>query len=66
VKTGLNPTKPVRIKVVSAADQIKVYLNNQSSPCIDVHDSTYSDGFIGFETFNVRASFGALSVRTGV
>jgi hypothetical protein len=65
VKTGLDPTKPVRIKVISAADQIKVYLNNQSSPSIDVHDDTYSDGFIGFETFNVRASFGALSVRTG-
>jgi hypothetical protein len=65
VKTGLDPSKQIKFKVVAVGDHIQVYLNDESAPRIDVHDDTSSDGYIGFETSNVQASFGPMSVRIG-
>jgi alpha-L-rhamnosidase len=65
VKTGLNTSKPIKFKVVAKGDHIEVYLNQESSPRIDVHDDTYSDGFIGFETAQAQAAFGPIAVGTG-
>jgi alpha-L-rhamnosidase len=66
VKAGLDASKPVKFKVVATGDRIQVYLNDGSSPRIDVRDDTSSDGFAGFETSGVQASFGPLSVRIGI
>jgi alpha-L-rhamnosidase len=65
VSTNLDTTRPVKFKIVTAGDHIEVYLNDESSPRIDVHDNTFSDGFIGFETAQVRATFGPVSVKIG-
>ena len=65
VKTGLDPAKPIKFKVVAVGDHIQAYLNDRSSPCIDIHDDSSSDGFIGFETSGVQAGFGPVSVKTG-
>ena len=65
VKAGLDASKPVKFKIVATGDQIQVYLDDGSSPRIDVHDDTSSDGFAGFETSGGQASFGPLSVRIG-
>jgi hypothetical protein len=65
VPTNLDTTKPVKLKIVATGNHIEVYLNEDSSPRIDVHDDTFSDGFIGFETAQVQATFGPVSVRIG-
>jgi alpha-L-rhamnosidase len=65
VPTNLDTTRPTKFKIVTAGDHIEVYLNDESSPRIDVHDETFSDGFIGFETAQVKAAFGPISVRIG-
>jgi alpha-L-rhamnosidase len=65
VKTGLDATRPVKFKIVAIGDHIEVYLNDEKSPRIDVHDDSYSEGYIGFETAQVQASFGPLSVKVG-
>jgi alpha-L-rhamnosidase len=65
IPTGLDATKPVKFKVITQGDHIEVYLNDEAAPRLDVHDDTFSDGFIGFETSHVEASFGPLSVKNG-
>jgi hypothetical protein len=44
VKTGLDASKPIKFKVVARGDHIEVYLNDEASARIDVHDSSFSDG----------------------
>jgi alpha-L-rhamnosidase len=65
VKTNLDTTEKIKFKITAIGDHIDVYVNGESSPRIDVHDDTFSDGFIGFETAQVEASFGPISVRIG-
>jgi alpha-L-rhamnosidase len=62
VKTGLDTSNPIRFKMVAKDDHIQVYLNDETTTRIDVHDSSFSDGYIGFETNHVRATFGPIAV----
>jgi alpha-L-rhamnosidase len=62
VHTGLDTSQPARIKIVTAGPSIKVYLNNDATPRLDVQDDQFSAGYAGFETFHTKASFGTVSV----
>jgi alpha-L-rhamnosidase len=63
VKTDLDTSQPVKFTVVTAKDEIKVFLNDENSPRIDVHDTAFSDGYAGFQTYHTKATFGPISVK---
>lgn len=59
-KTGLDTSKQIRFKVVAQGDHFQVYLNNEAKARIDVRDSAFSDGTLGFSSLNTSVSFGSL------
>jgi alpha-L-rhamnosidase len=61
IKTDVDSAKPLKLRVVAIGDHIQVYINDEASARIDVHDSSFSEGYFGFETNHVQASFGAIS-----
>jgi hypothetical protein len=61
IKTDVDSAKPLKLRVVAIGDHIQVYINDEVSARIDVHDSSFSEGYFGFETNHVQASFGAIS-----
>jgi hypothetical protein len=63
-KTGVDTTKPVRIKIATAGPLMKVYVNDEAKPRLFVRDETFQDGYAGFEAFHVKAGFGKLSIST--
>jgi hypothetical protein len=58
----MDPSKDIRVKVVTKQDHIQVYLNDETTPRIDLHDGSFSEGYASFETYHASAAFGPLSV----
>jgi alpha-L-rhamnosidase len=66
VKTGLDTSRMINFKVVTSNDHIQVYLNDETIPRLDVHDTAFTDGYAGFQTYNTKATFGPISVKAVV
>lgn len=55
--TPISTTSTNHLKVVVNGSNIKVYLNDMNTPKIDINDSSYISGGIGFRTCNAQANF---------
>ena len=55
--TNLNLNARYHVKIAANGSNIKVYLNNSSTPCIDVNDATYSSGNFGLIVAGAKATF---------
>jgi hypothetical protein len=53
-----------RVKVEAHGDQLRVYLNNDTTPILQAVDSTSSSGKIGMQTWLTSASFDNVVVRS--
>jgi alpha-L-rhamnosidase len=63
IKTGLDTSKFIRCKVVTVGGHLQVYLNDETSPRIDVQADNTGEGFMGFICYHVQASFGPVHVE---
>ncbi|MBH5317203.1 DUF1080 domain-containing protein [Paenibacillus sp. GSMTC-2017] len=60
--TPINLNESHHLKVVTNGNNIKVYLNNSTSPVIDVQDSTYASGRFGLNVHYGKAAFKNINV----
>ncbi|MGX6739530.1 glycoside hydrolase family 32 protein [Streptomyces xantholiticus] len=63
--TTVTPGRTYHLKVVASGSNIKVYLNNSTTPAINVTDSTYASGRLGVNTFNGTGEFQDVDVFIG-
>lgn len=55
--TGLGFASMRHLRVVNVGDNVKVYLNNEATPRIDVNDSTFASGYMGLVAFSSHWHF---------
>ncbi|MGW7287562.1 hypothetical protein ACWGH4_18970 [Streptomyces sp. NPDC054847] len=60
--TTVTPGRTYHLKVVASGSNIKVYLNNNTTPAINATDSTYPSGRLGINTFNGASEFQDVNV----
>lgn len=55
--TGLSMSTMRHLRVVNVGDNIKVFLNNETTPRIDANDSTFASGYFGLTAFSSHWHF---------
>lgn len=63
VSTGLSFSAMTHVKVQNSGGRLLVYVGSESTPRIDVSDSTYSSGFTGFATYGTHSYFDTFLVE---
>ncbi|MCX7921256.1 MAG: hypothetical protein N3B21_04430 [Clostridia bacterium] len=53
----VNPNTSYHVKVVADKNQMKVFMNNMSTPLISASDSTYTVGSVGLRSYSTAATF---------
>lgn len=53
-----------RLKVVMVGQRLRVYLNDEPMPYVDVYDSTYASGSVALRAFRVSGTYDNLVVST--
>ncbi|WP_343274651.1 PA14 domain-containing protein, partial [Ligaoa zhengdingensis] len=53
-----------RLKVVAVGPRIRVYLDDETEPRVDVYDSTYTEGSVAIRGFNVKGVIDNIVVST--
>lgn len=54
---GIDFSALTHVKVVASGSNIKVYVNNETTPRIDVNDSTYTSGYVSLATCGTHSHF---------
>ena len=62
VKTGLDPFKPVVIRVSVSGKAIRVFLNDETAPRIEASDTDFESGYVSLATCGPTAAFTDFSV----
>lgn len=62
VATGSDPTQPVTLRVEVAGGGIRIYLNRETTPRIDIFDNYYGDGYFSLATCGADGEFADLSI----
>jgi len=60
--TGLSMSTMRHLRVVNVGDNIKVFINNETTPRIDVNDSTFASGYFGLTAFSSHWHFDNVAV----
>lgn len=60
--TGLSFASMRHLRVVNSGDNVKVYVNNETSPRLDVNDSTFASGYMGLVAFSSHWHFDNVAI----
>jgi hypothetical protein len=60
--TGLNMTTTRHLKVVTLGGNIKVYINNEATPRINVNDTTFASGYAALVAFSSHWHFDNVAI----
>lgn len=58
----INLNETYHIKIVAIGSNIKVYVNDMDSPILNITDSSYITGFVGFRTFYSNAYYDNIQI----
>jgi len=63
-KTGIKIGQTAAIRVETAGPRMRVFLNDQAKPVIDIEDNTSAGGYVSLATCGANVAFGDFSIGT--